>query len=371
MSRVDRIEIQRIEDAPLSRPLQLAWDPGVTRRTDSFTVVRVFDDEGRMGVGSGGLGKPLRAASAELVGVEVADAADVTGRVGGVFGLDVALADLLGQLHGLPLAQLWGGRGDRVRAYAATVELGTPAQRAEDALGFAAEGFTGLKLRLHNRTIAEDLALATAVREAVGDRLVLMADANQGRAAQRDTEVRWSYQRSLDTAQALEELGFAWLEEPRPLDRLDELAQLRDTVGIAIAGGERHGAVADFESIVAAGAYDIVQPDGVVVGTVAALGAIAALATAAGRPCVFHHGGGGIAAYAHLHLAAAVPDTPWFEVIRDRPGEIPWPAQRAPLVPLGIDDHGDVVVPDSPGLGIALDDEFLDRYTGKRTVVSA
>ena len=196
-----------------------------------------------------------------------------------------------------------------------------------------------------------------------------MADANQGRAAQRDTEVRWSYDRALDTARALEELGFAWLEEPRPLDRLDELARLRQAVGIAIAGGERHGAVADFETILAAGAYDIVQPDGVVVGAVAPLRQVAALAQAAGRPCVFHHGGGGIAAYAHLHLAAAAANSPWFEVIRDRPGEIPWPAQRAPLVPLGIDGHGDVLVPDSPGLGIALDDEFLDRYTVKRTVV--
>ena len=131
MTRIARIEIQRIEGAPLDRPLHLAWDPGVVKVTDSFTVVRVFDDEGRMGVGSGGLGRPLRAASADLVGADLSDAAAmaervaaVVARAGGVFGLDVALADLDGQLRGQPLAELW--RRNRAQSSAGTAPIRRP-----------------------------------------------------------------------------------------------------------------------------------------------------------------------------------------------------------------------------------------------------
>jgi L-alanine-DL-glutamate epimerase-like enolase superfamily enzyme len=104
---------------------------------------------------------------------------------------------------------------------------------------------------------------------------------------------------------------------------------------------------------------------------VGALMAIVDRAEAAGVACAFHHGGGGLAAYAHLHLAAGAADSPWFEIIRDRPGEIPWPAQLAPLVPLGIDAVGEVRVPDAPGLGVDLDEAFLDRFTASRTVIDS
>ena len=196
-----------------------------------------------------------------------------------------------------------------------------------------------------------------------------MADANQARAAQRGTAVRWSFGRAQDTARALHELGFLWLEEPLPLDRLDDLARLRDSTGMPIAGGERDHTVGAFAAMFASGAYDIVQPDGLVVGRVGSLLEIVDRAAAAGVPCVFHHGGGGLAAYAHAHMAAGAARSPWFEIIRDRPGEIPWPAQLAPLVPLGIDAAGAVRVGDGPGLGVDLDEAFLDRFTVSRTVI--
>lgn len=370
-SRIARIEVQRVEDAPLARPMHIAWDPGTVRTTDSFTVVRVYDEDGRMGIGTGGRAKPLRSACSMLIGAGVFDVerhAEVLRQVGGAFGLDTAIWDLMGKIRGEPLAVLWGGRCDRVRAYVATVELGSPERRAEDAVGFAEEGFLGMKLRLHNPRIEDDIALAAAVREAIGDRLVLMADANQARAAQRDTEVRWSYDRAVDTARALEALGFAWLEEPRPIDAIDELANLRATVGIPIAGGERDASPAAFDRLLDGAAYDIFQPDGLVVGSVGSLREIAAMTAASGKQCVMHHGGGGIGAYAHLHLAAAICNAPWFEVLRDRPGEIPWPAQLAPDQPIAIDAQGDVLVPSAPGLGISPDEEFLDAHTATRTV---
>ncbi len=370
--RIVRVELQRVEDVPLTRPLALAWDPGAVRTVDSFTIARVHTDDGRVGVGTVGRAKPARAAAAALIGAPLlatdANAAALHD-AGGAYGLDIALWDLIGQGRGEPLWRVWGGYGDRVRAYASTVEVGSDGRRAEDAVGFADEGYRGLKLRLHHDTLAADVALATAVRAAVGDRLTLMADANQARAAAVGTGVRWSYERARDTARALAELGYAWLEEPLADDDLDGLARLRDEGGLPIAGGERDQGPERLGALADGDAYDIVQPDGVTGGAIGGFVALAARAHRRGARLVPHHGGGGVGAWAHLHLAAAVPNAGWFEVIRDRPGETPWPAQLVPVPRIAIDGNGDVVAPPGPGLGITLDDERLAAHTVGVTVI--
>lgn len=370
--RIARVELQRVEDAPLPRPLALAWDPGTIRTHDSFTIVRVHTDDGRIGLGTVGRAKPVRTAAAALLGADVRDVAanaQVLHDSGGAYGLDMALWDLVGQLAGEPLWRLWGGHADRVRAYASTVEVGDTARRVDDAVGFAEEGFRGLKLRLHHEALADDVALVAAVRAAVGDRLVLMADANQARAAEKGTAVRWTYERALDTARALADLDVAWLEEPLAADDLDGLARLRAEVGLPIAGGERDQGLDRLLALAASDAYDIVQPDGVTGEGIGRLVAVAAAAARRGARCIPHHGGGGVGAWAHLHLAAGLPNAGWFEVIRDRPGEMPWPAQYVPVPPVAVDAAGHVVAPSLPGLGISLDEAYLDRYTAGRTVI--
>ena len=360
-----------MEDVPLARPLALAWDPGTVRRVDSFTIARVHTADGRVGVGTVGRSKPAREAARALLGADPAAVAghpELLGRSGG-YGLDMALWDLVGQARGEPLWRVWGGAADRVPAYASTVELGSPERRAEDAVGFAQEGFRGFKIRLHHETLAQDLALAAAVREAVGDRLVLMADANQARAAAKGTAVRWDHRRALATAQALADLGFAWLEEPLPADDLDGLARLRREGGLPIAGGERDQGRERLTALADCDAYDIVQPDGVTGGAIGWFPGLAARAAARGARLIPHHGGGGVGAWAHLHLAAAVANAGWFEVIRDRPGETPWPAQLAPRPPALPDAGGHVVAPSGAGLGIELDEEFLAAHTADVTVI--
>jgi D-galactarolactone cycloisomerase len=356
---ITRVELQRVEDVPLARPVHLGWDPGTVRTHDSFTVVRVTTADGWTGVGTVARTAPARAVANDLIGNGLYDPHEL----GNAYGIDIALRDLAGKHRGTSLAALWGATTDRVRGYASLIDVGSPGQRAEDAIGFAEEGFRGLKLRLHHATLAEDVALATAVRDAVGDRLVLMADANQARAAQRGTAVRWDLPRATATARALADLGFLWLEEPLPADALADLARLRATAGLAIAGGERDRGLPRLMEVIDSGAYDVLQPDAVTGAALGCLPAVAARAGAAGLACIPHHGGGGIGGYAHLHLAAAIPNAGWVEILRDRPGETPWPTQRVPTVPLAIDADGDVPVPTGPGLGITLDEDLLAAHT--------
>jgi L-alanine-DL-glutamate epimerase-like enolase superfamily enzyme len=368
--QIAAVEVQVLRDVPTPRALQFAWAPGSVTRSSSITLVRLRTDDGLEGIGTGGSPEAMRRTGQLLVGQDpfaTEQHSRLLRRTGGTWGLEVALWDLIGKICQQPLYKLWGGYTDRIKGYASTVELGTPEQRAEDALGFYAEGFRALKLRLHNETLEEDIRLARAVKDAVGDRMALMADGNQAQTPVTPSAqpgVIWDYRRALYTAQALEEMGFVWLEEPLSRYDLDGLARLNAATSLAIAGGENNHYLHEFHWLLERGCYDILQPDGLVSEGIGQLRKVAALAEVRAKLCVPHHGGGGIGTYAHLHFSASVPNSPWIELMRDRPGEFPWPAQLVPARPIMVEPDGDVHLPSGPGLGIELDEDFVRRYAG-------
>jgi L-alanine-DL-glutamate epimerase-like enolase superfamily enzyme len=157
-------------------------------------------------------------------------------------------------------------------------------------------------------------------------------------------------------------MGYLWLEEPLGRYDHDGLAALNQSVDIAIAGGEKNVFLHEFTALLDRGCYDIVQPDALVSEGIGQLRKIAAYAEMRNKQVVAHHGGGGIGAFGHLHLAASVPNSPWVELLRDRAGEFPWPAQTIVTEPLMVDASGWVRVPTAPGLGLALNEELIARY---------
>ena len=148
-------------------------------------------------------------------------------------------------------------------AYASTGQNRTPAQRADDCRRLQDEGYRAVKLRIHNDTLAEDLAQVKAVRKAVGD-----ADGDHGRrqpgrrrrrAAARARTGR--YHRALQTAQALAEYDVAWLEEPLPRHDYEDLRRLTAAPPTPIAGGENNQQLHDLQRLLLDGCYHILQPD--------------------------------------------------------------------------------------------------------------
>lgn len=366
--KIARVEVQVLRNVPTPRPLSFAWAPGSVTRATTFSLIRITADDGQVGYGTGGDPDATRSVGEQLVGQDpfaTEQHIRLLRRGGNAWGIEVALWDLIGKLAGQPVYKLWGGFTDRIKGYASTVEVGAPEERAQDALGFYEEGFRAIKLRLHNETWQEDIALARAVRDAVGDKMALMADGNQAQTPVTPSVqpgVIWDQRRALYTARALEELGFVWLEEP--LSRYDYagLAQLNGSVGIAIAGGENNRYLHEFHWMLEQGCYDILQPDGLVSEGIGQLRKLAALAEVRHKLCVPHHGGGGIGTYAHLHFSASVPNSPWVELMRDKPGEFPWPAQLLPTRPIMVDKDGYVQLPDGPGWGIEIDEAFIKQY---------
>jgi L-alanine-DL-glutamate epimerase-like enolase superfamily enzyme len=359
------------------RPARPAWAPGTTWSSSEAAVFRIETDEGVVGIAAG-VGCPgfVRDVIApRLIGQDPFETERITNILrdhGGPWlghtspwGIELALWDLVGKSAGLPVSRMWGRFTDRIIGYASTIEIRPPKQRAEDALRLLEKGYRAIKLRLHGATVAEDIAQVRAVRDAVGDRMEIMVDANQAErpgTPQVQEGPVWDYHRALATCRELHSLGVAWVEEPLSRYNYDDLARLAAAVNVRLAGGEGCSGLHEFRRLLDAGCYSIVQPDAIVAEGLGQLRKIAAYAEMHHRLCVPHHGGNGFAVAAHLQLSASCPNSPYLELMQDPPGIGVTEIQGLITEPFYVDPDGYVQVPDRPGLGVELSDRWQKIY---------
>lgn len=369
--RITHVRLVSLKTVTEVGSLEPAWEPGgrITFRVGGGKLLEIHTDQGLVGIGPAVDESLLPAVNEHLAGNDPFDVEALTPRLdhhargrarGGIAGVDIALWDLIGKASGLPLYKLWGGERDQVPVYASTIGLSTPDRAAALAGKLLEEGFKAVKLRLHHASLEGDLATAESVRAAVGDRIELMADANQAQSAGSwQPGVRWDFERALATARELERLRFSWLEEPLPRYAFEQLRELNRAVALAIAGGENNRGLHEFRWMLEQGVYDILQPDSVVAGGITELREIARLAQSFGKRVAPHHGGGGIGTIAHLHLVAAWPHAPYLELLHEPPiGSYRHRLaifRDAPTV----DEAGEMSVPQGPGLGVEIDPDLV------------
>jgi len=355
------------------RPVHPAWAPGTSWSSSEASVFRIETDQGLVGMAAG-VGSPAfvrDAIAPRLVGRDPFKTEQITNILrdhGGPWlghtspwGIELALWDLIGKAAGLPVSRIWGRAADRILGYASTIEIRPPEERAEDALRLLEKGYRAIKLRLHSATIAEDIAQVRAVRDAVGERMQIMVDANQaerpGTPKLRDGPV-WDYHRALATCRELQSLSVAWVEEPLSRYNYDDLAKLNAAVDVPLAGGEGCSGLHEFRQLLDRGCYSIVQPDAIVAEGLGQLRKIAAYAEMHHRLCIPHHGGNGFAVAAHLQLSASCPNAPYLELLQDPPGIGVMEVQGLIAEPFDVDRDGYVQVPDRPGLGVEISDRW-------------
>jgi L-alanine-DL-glutamate epimerase-like enolase superfamily enzyme len=278
----------------------------------------------------------------------------------GTAGLDLALWDLIGQACGQPLYKLWGGSKDKDPAYASKVLLSTPAERADLAARLAEEGWQAIKLRLHHQTMKTDVETVEKVRQAVGDKMEIMVDANQAQSSGNwQPGIMWDYRRAVETARELQRLGVYWLEEPLLRYAFDDLARLNDEVELAIAGGENNSGLHEFVQMLQKNVYDILQPESMVHEGITGLRKVGVLAEAYGKRVVPHHGGRNLGTIAHLHLVASWAHSPYLEVLHDPPiGDYSYGFSILQDPPV-IDSEGFIALPQGPGLGVEVNPDLI------------
>src|SRR5579885_1836706 len=147
-----------------------------------------------------------------------------------IAAVDNALWDLKARLLNLPLVILLGAVRDGIPAYGSGGFTSYSIPQLQKQLGgWIAEGMTRVKMKI-GRNPDQDIARVRAAREAIGPDAELFVDANGA----------YNRKQALGMAEAFEEFGVTWFEEPVSSDDLEGLHLLRDRGpgGMAIAAGE-------------------------------------------------------------------------------------------------------------------------------------
>jgi L-alanine-DL-glutamate epimerase-like enolase superfamily enzyme len=158
--------------------------------------------------------------------------------------IDLALWDLAGRVAGLPVHHLLGGARDKIKTYASTYNnLGSPEEYGAHAVECKNLGYTAYKIHSHYywdpatrqaalprpSHVEWDIKTCHAVREAVGDEMVLMYDP-------------WgtynTYADAIRVGRALEDLNFYWYEHPMPEYKVASYIKLAEELTIPICSPE-------------------------------------------------------------------------------------------------------------------------------------
>ena len=365
--KITDIVLERLRHE-LDPPLRAAWDPE-PRRAFEATIVRVHTDDGVTGVGSGDTMDGFDAFRHLFVG---RDPLDITRHVraietcnfhgGHYWPLEAALWDIIGKVSGRPVSELFGNAARRVPAYASCAVLRPPAERVELAHRVAAEGFRAMKLRIDRARVEEGIATVAAVRDALGDDFTIMVDLNQSWRMAGDTADATDLTATRRIVRRLAELDVFWVEEPLPYADVEGFTALRaENPGLRIAAGEMQHSVPDLLRYLEQDVLDVYQCDVVLAVGMARARTLAEVAALKHRHFTPHSWTNGIGVLANLHVAAGVGGGPFFEFPYDPPD---WTPERRDFMlaePVRVDPTGHLVVPQTPGLGVTLDEEAVRR----------
>jgi len=329
--------------------------------------VEVHTDQGLVGIGPGLNEGERERFKSLIVGQDPFNIESLASRliyngstgVRGAASVEIALWDLIGKAANQPLYKLWGGVQDRVIPYASQLRLSTIEERVLQAQRLKGEGWKAIKLRNRFPTVKEDIRLVEQLRKAVGDDYMIMCDANQANPASTNflqPGTKWDFERAVTCARAYQEMKVFWLEEPLPRYDFDHIAELNKLVEIPIAGGEANHGLHEFRTLLDRGAYDIIQPEVMTEGPTMMRKA-AVLAESMNKLCI-PHVGNQLGNICSMHLVAAWPNSPVFEIFNDPPSsEMRYSNGIYENPPVFKDGY--LIMPDAPGLGVTIRKDLI------------
>ncbi|HWD69220.1 MAG TPA: galactonate dehydratase [Solirubrobacteraceae bacterium] len=277
-----------------------------------------------------------------------------------VAGIDQALWDIAGKLHGVPVHELLGGAvRDRARVYA-WIGGDSPEDVAEQARAQIEAGFTAIKMNASGALTAIDSPARTAeiVRRAESVRAVLGDDRDMAI----DFHGRMSKAMARRVLPELEPVHPLFVEEPVLAEYSRDLAAIVATTSIPLATGERLYSRWDFRDVLPTG-IAVIQPDISHAGGISELRRIAAMAEAWDVSLAPHCPLGPIALAASLQVAFATPNF----LIQEQGIAIHYNGVGDDVLDYLLDPaplrfvDGYALRPTGPGLGIEIDEPAVRR----------
>jgi len=389
MSRITKISTIRLDERP-----KLIW-------------VEIETADGRVGLGetfrsTAAVEAAIHEASAQLLGQDATRIAAIADQLGAPYvgyhsasaeiraasAIDIALWDLFGQRHGIPIHEALGGAArTTIPVYntCAGYEFNTGdggrrtisdsdklAGPYDDQIAFerdagalaeslVSEGYRAMKIwpfdrfaigqsanHLSSQEIELGLIPFQKIREKVGNRIEVMCELHS----------LWSANTALRICQALEPYNIYWVEDPiSKMDDFHTLADLRRRTRVPICASETLAGLVPFRDLLAANATDFVMLDVVWCGGFSVARKIAALAESHARAVAPHDCTGPVALYAGLHLALHASTSVFQEVVRASLST--WYGDILTALPRI--ENGVAFAPEGPGLGAALKPSVKDR----------
>jgi L-rhamnonate dehydratase len=276
-----------------------------------------------------------------------------------ISAVDCALWDLKGRWLQQPVFRLLGGpTRSTVPAYASMLgfdvsDIGRVRSRAAE---YRERGYRAQKWFFRHGPmsgpdgLSKNVELVHTLRETLGDDYEIMLDGWQS----------FDPLYAIDLAARIAEYRPRWLEEAVMPDRIDSYVRLKERTDIPLAGAEHEYTRWGFKRFIDAGALDILQPDIYWAGGLSEVLKITAYASAHDLIVIPH--GHSSPAGIHFSLAQSPILTPYQEFL------VKWNAINQhflahPVMP----QHGEIVEPSEPGLGMDLDpakiEEQADVFT--------
>lgn len=367
------IRITRVETIPLRIPMvvPIKISSGAKRPAVDVLVVRLHTNEGIVGIGETqawrrlGSSETLASLSAVvdehfaplIVGRSPFDIASIMHSLDQAIyhslyaqaPISDALYDLQGRILGVPVHQLLGGKcHDAVPACAVLFMMPTLEETLAGAERYLARGYKSFVVKVGN-DLATDIENVRAVRERLGREVAIRVDANAG----------MSFDDALRLLRKIERYDIDAAEQLLGIWDIDGMAELARRVDIPMITDECVATDRDLMTVIQKRAATIAQTKVAKNGGIWYTRRLWQIADAAGmRIYPGNHPSTSVATISVAHLAAA-----WPEEVLDGPFSVGLGVLADDIVtePIRLDGCR-VPVPDTPGLGLTLDEDKIRKY---------
>jgi L-alanine-DL-glutamate epimerase-like enolase superfamily enzyme len=348
-------------DIPLTSPFRIAI--GEMSAANDL-LVRIKTDQGLVGLGEAcpfppitGETQATNAAAAAsirdmIVGKDPLAIDDILRLIGpivhsnpsAVAAFDMALYDILGKVAGLPLFRLFGGTKATFETDI-TTSIDTVEKMTAEAKGYADRGYKTLKVKV-GLDPDDDFARIEAIRKAVGPKVAIRIDANQG----------WTVPQAIYALTKMAPLNIQFCEQPVKAGDTAGLRAVRLQSPVSIMADEALFGPADAIELIRAEACDTFNIKLMKAGGILNSLRIAHIADAANMRCMV---GCMLETRLALTAAAHVVASQANIIYADLDGNSEHVSD--PIVDGMTVKAGTLTLPEKPGLGCDVDPAFVKR----------